>query len=74
MARPLEVRFMRRNEVLWPSAMWRIPAEHMKMGRPHRRRLYEKLIQPRYAETGKEVALSVTLTSLLNRAGVGIFL
>jgi integrase len=26
---------MRRNEVLWPSATWRIPAERMKMRRPH---------------------------------------
>jgi integrase len=35
MTRPVEVRFMRRNEVVWPSAMWRIPAERMKMRRPH---------------------------------------
>ncbi len=35
MARPIEVRYMQRNEVIWPSAMWRIPAERMKMRRPH---------------------------------------
>jgi integrase len=35
MVRPGEVRRMRRNEVLWPSAIWRIPAERMKMRRPH---------------------------------------
>jgi integrase len=35
MVRPGEVRRMRRNEVLWPSATWRIPAERMKMRRPH---------------------------------------
>jgi integrase len=35
MARPVEVRFMRRNEVVWPAALWRIPAERMKMRRPH---------------------------------------
>ncbi len=35
MARPIEVRHMRRNEVIWPSATWRIPAERMKMRRPH---------------------------------------
>jgi integrase len=35
MARPIEVRMMLRNEVIWPSAIWRIPAERMKMRRPH---------------------------------------
>jgi integrase len=35
MVRPGEVRHMRRNEVLWPSAIWRIPAERMKMRRAH---------------------------------------
>jgi integrase len=35
MARPGEVRLMRRTEVIWPKAMWRIPAERMKMRRPH---------------------------------------
>jgi integrase len=35
MTRPVEVRFMRRNEVVWPAALWRIPAERMKMRRPH---------------------------------------
>ena len=35
MVRPGEVRFMRRAEVLWPKATWRIPAERMKMRRPH---------------------------------------
>jgi integrase len=35
MVRPGEVRRMKRNEVLWPSATWRIPAERMKMRRPH---------------------------------------
>ena len=35
MSRPVEVRFMRRNEVVWPAALWRIPAERMKMRRPH---------------------------------------
>jgi hypothetical protein len=35
MVRPGEVRHMKRNEVLWPSATWRIPAERMKMRRPH---------------------------------------
>jgi hypothetical protein len=33
MVRPGEVRHMRRNEVLWPSATWRIPAERMKKRR-----------------------------------------
>jgi integrase len=35
MMRPGEVRHMRRDEVIWPSATWRIPAERMKMRRPH---------------------------------------
>jgi integrase len=35
MTRPGEVRFMRRSEIVWPSAVWRIPAERMKMRRPH---------------------------------------
>lgn len=35
MTRPGEVRFMRRSEIIWPKAMWRIPAERMKMRRPH---------------------------------------
>jgi integrase len=35
MTRPGELRFMRRSEVIWPKAMWRIPAERMKMRRPH---------------------------------------
>lgn len=35
MARPGEIRFMRRSEIIWPSATWRIPAERMKMRRPH---------------------------------------
>ena len=35
MTRPGEVRYMRRSEILWPKAMWRIPAERMKMRRPH---------------------------------------
>jgi integrase len=35
MARPGEARLMRRNEVVWPKATWRIPAERMKMRRPH---------------------------------------
>jgi len=35
MVRPGEVRYMRRSEVVWPNRMWRIPAERMKMRRPH---------------------------------------
>ncbi len=35
MMRPGEVRHMKRNEIIWPSATWRIPAERMKMRRPH---------------------------------------
>jgi integrase len=34
-ARPGEVRFMRRSEIVLPKAVWRIPAERMKMRRPH---------------------------------------
>jgi len=35
MSRPIEVRMMRRNEVNWITATWTIPAERMKMRRPH---------------------------------------
>jgi len=35
MTRPGEIRFMRRSEIVWPKATWRIPAERMKMRRPH---------------------------------------
>jgi integrase len=35
MARPGEVRYLRRNEIVWPKATWRIPPERMKMRRPH---------------------------------------
>jgi integrase len=35
MTRPGEVRFMRRSEIIWPKAICRIPAERMKMRRPH---------------------------------------
>lgn len=35
MARPVEVRLMRRPEIIWPKAIWRIPADRMKMRRPH---------------------------------------
>jgi integrase len=35
MARPVEVRKMRRSEVNWPQAKWIVPAERMKMRRPH---------------------------------------
>ncbi len=35
MVRPGEVRFMHRSEVIWPKSTWRIPAERMKMRRPH---------------------------------------
>jgi integrase len=35
MARPGEVRLMRRSEIVFPKAMWRVPAERMKMRRPH---------------------------------------
>jgi integrase len=33
MMRPVEPRFMRRNEIIWPSATWRVPAKRMKMRR-----------------------------------------
>lgn len=35
MTRPGDVRHMRRSEIIFPKAMWRIPAERMKMRRPH---------------------------------------
>jgi integrase len=35
MTRPGEVRFMRRSEIIWQKATWRIPPERMKMRRPH---------------------------------------
>ena len=35
MARPGEVRYLRRSEIIWPKSTWRIPAERMKMRRPH---------------------------------------
>lgn len=35
MTRPGDVRFMRRSEVNVEKAVWRIPAERMKMRRPH---------------------------------------
>lgn len=35
MARPGEVRLMKRSEVNWLKATWSIPAERMKMRRPH---------------------------------------
>jgi integrase len=35
MTRPGEVRRMRRSEIVWPKATWRIPAERMKMRHPH---------------------------------------
>jgi integrase len=35
MARPGEVRFMRRSEIVFPRAVWQIPAARMKMRRPH---------------------------------------
>jgi integrase len=35
MARPGEVRYLRRSEIIWPKATWRIPPERMKMRRPH---------------------------------------
>jgi integrase len=35
MTRPGDVRLMRRSEVNFEKAMWRIPAERMKMRRPH---------------------------------------
>ncbi|MBN8966054.1 MAG: integrase arm-type DNA-binding domain-containing protein [Rhizobiales bacterium] len=33
MVRPVEVRLMRRSEINWPRAVWKIPAERMKMRR-----------------------------------------
>jgi len=35
MTRPVEIRLMRRSEINWPKATWHIPAERMKMRRPH---------------------------------------
>lgn len=35
MARPGELRGMKRNEINFDKALWRIPAERMKMRRPH---------------------------------------
>lgn len=35
MMRPNEVRHMRRNEVNWPTATWKIPTERMRMRRPY---------------------------------------
>ena len=35
MCRPGEVRHMKRGEIIFPKATWRIPAERMKMRRPH---------------------------------------
>lgn len=35
MTRPGDVRHMRRSEINWPKATWQIPAERMKMRRPH---------------------------------------
>ena len=35
MTRPGDVRHMRRSEISFPKATWRIPAERMKMRRPH---------------------------------------
>jgi integrase len=35
MARPGEVRYMKRKEIIFPKATWQIPAERMKMRRPH---------------------------------------
>jgi integrase len=35
MTRPVEIRLMRRSEINWPKATWQIPAERMKMRRPH---------------------------------------
>lgn len=33
MTRPVELRLMKRNEIIWPKAVWRVPAERMKMRR-----------------------------------------
>jgi integrase len=35
MARPCEVRFMRKSEVNFIKRVWRVPADRMKMRRPH---------------------------------------
>jgi integrase len=35
MTRPGDVRHMCRSEVIFPRALWRIPAERTKMRRPH---------------------------------------
>lgn len=35
MTRPGDVRHMNRSEIIFPKAVWRIPAERMKMRRPH---------------------------------------
>lgn len=35
MARPGDVRHMRKSEIIFPKSLWRIPAERMKMRRPH---------------------------------------
>jgi integrase len=35
MTRPIELRLMRRSEISWANATWRIPAARMKMRRPH---------------------------------------
>lgn len=35
MTRPGDVRHMRRSEIIFPKALWRIPAERMKMRKPH---------------------------------------
>ena len=35
MTRPGKIRFMRRSEIIWPNALWRIPAERIKTRWPH---------------------------------------
>ncbi len=35
MTRPGDVRFAKRTEIIFPRSLWRIPAERMKMRRPH---------------------------------------
>jgi integrase len=35
MTRPVEIRLMRRSEINWPKGTWQIPAQRMKMRRPH---------------------------------------
>ncbi len=35
MTRPGEVRYMRRSEIVWQKSTWIVPAERMKMRRPH---------------------------------------